>query len=220
MTIMIDNPKLETSKAIQLAVETKIRGARVSVRGSRGHFEIDVETPVFEGMSTLQRQRTVYGAIEHLMSGENAPIHTVDRLITSAPLPSKQDRKESQMTVGGGSNGVESDARSAKLVTITAEAQAELKRLIREEKKGDLGLRLGIKGGGCSGLTYSLEFSERREGDTVIEYDGFSLFLDKKSTVYLSGVTLDYRSGLSGRGFVFRNPHATNTCGCGESFSL
>lgn len=106
-----------------------------------------------------------------------------------------------------------------KLVTLTPAAQAEVKRLVDLEGEG-IGLRLGIKGGGCSGLTYNLEFTAKKEGDTVLDYGEFQVFLDKKSTIYLSGVTLDHQSGLQGRGFVFQNPHASNTCGCGESFSL
>ena len=107
-----------------------------------------------------------------------------------------------------------------KLVTLTESAQREVQRLINAEEKPNLGLRLGIKGGGCSGLSYVLDFTESQEGDTVIDYDGFQVFLDRKSTIYLSGIRLDHQSGLDGRGFVFDNPMATNTCGCGESFSL
>ncbi len=81
-------------------------------------------------------------------------------------------------------------------------------------------LRVGVKGGGCSGLSYVLDFTEEREGDTVMEFEGFRVYLDRKSTIYLSGITLDHQSGLEGKGFVFQNPAATNTCGCGESFSL
>ena len=107
-----------------------------------------------------------------------------------------------------------------KLVELTPTAQEEVKRLIAAEAKPNLGLRLGIKGGGCSGLSYILDFTERQEGDTIIDYVGFQIFLDRKSTIYLSGIRLDHQSGLSGKGFVFVNPMATNTCGCGESFSL
>ena len=70
------------------------------------------------------------------------------------------------------------------------------------------------------GLSYTLEFTEFRDGDTVLDHQGVTVYLDKKSTIYLSGIALDHEGGLSGKGFVFRNPHATNTCGCGESFSL
>jgi iron-sulfur cluster assembly protein len=104
------------------------------------------------------------------------------------------------------------------LVDLTEAAQLEVRRLI--EVEGQPGLRLGIKGGGCSGLSYVLEFTEKREGDTVLDFDGFEVFLDKKSTIYLSGIRLDFQSGLNGRGFVFDNPQASNTCGCGESFSI
>ncbi len=112
-----------------------------------------------------------------------------------------------------------SSAASPTLVSLTASAQDEVRRLLGTEPDGH-GLRLGIKGGGCSGLSYLLEFTASREGDTVLEHDGFRVFLDRKSTIYLSGVTLDHQAGLQGRGFVFQNPHAANTCGCGESFSL
>jgi iron-sulfur cluster assembly protein len=104
------------------------------------------------------------------------------------------------------------------VVTLTEAAQAEVRRLIAEG--GKPGLRLGIKGGGCSGLSYLLEFTDEREGDTVIDHGDFKVFLDRKSTIYLRGITLDHQSGLAGRGFVFHNPQASNTCGCGESFSL
>jgi len=112
------------------------------------------------------------------------------------------------------------EAPKKQLVTITSSAMEEVKRLLREHEASDLGLRLGIKGGGCSGFSYVLDFTPSQEGDTVIPYDGFQVFLDRKSTIYLGGITLDHQSGLTGKGFVFHNPMATNTCGCGESFSL
>ena len=105
------------------------------------------------------------------------------------------------------------------LINITDSALNEVRRLLLAEDP-EYGLRLGIKGGGCSGLSYTLEFTEFRDGDTVLDYQGVTVYLDKKSTIYLSGIALDHEGGLSGKGFVFRNPHATNTCGCGESFSL
>jgi len=107
---------------------------------------------------------------------------------------------------------------SGPVVILTDAAKAEVRRLMASE--GKPGLRLGIKGGGCSGLSYLLEFTEEREGDTVIDHGDFKVFLDRKSTIYLRGITLDHQSGLAGRGFVFHNPQASNTCGCGESFSL
>ena len=107
------------------------------------------------------------------------------------------------------------------LVAITERAQQEIRAIFeREHPRGNVGLRLGVIGGGCSGLSYEMEFSERRDDDTVIACDGFEVLLDPKSTIYLKGITLDFQDGLQGRGFVFANPNATNTCGCGESFSV
>lgn len=220
MTLSMNEPGEDTSESIRAAIKSRLPDATVEVSGSGGHFEIHVEAARFENRSTLERQRVVYHAISHLMSGENAPVHAVDKLSTSVPHPTQEKATESATTSVAARHGSENDDGPFRLVTITASAQAEVKRLLEEEGRVDCGLRLGIRGGGCSGLTYNLEFTEQREGDTVLDYDGFRLFLDRKSTVYLSGVTLDHRSGLSGRGFVFRNPQATSTCGCGESFSL
>ena len=107
------------------------------------------------------------------------------------------------------------------LVTITEKAQAEIRMIFeRDENEGEVGLRLGVIGGGCSGLSYQMEFSERRPDDSLIECQGFTVLLDPKSTIYLKGITLDFQDGLQGKGFVFGNPNATNTCGCGESFNV
>ena len=111
-------------------------------------------------------------------------------------------------------------AVNKRVIDLTASACAEVERLLGLPENAGKGLRLGIKGGGCSGLSYALEFTEERDGDTIVEFDSFRVFLDRKSTIYLAGTTLDHQAGLTGRGFVFNNPMATNTCGCGESFSL
>jgi iron-sulfur cluster assembly protein len=105
-------------------------------------------------------------------------------------------------------------------VSLTSDAVAEVKRLLAEEENRGQGLRLGVSGGGCSGLVYNVEFDGRKEGDLVIDQDGFEIFLDRKSIIYLRGVILEFQKGLSGRGFQFRNPNASNTCGCGESFAV
>ncbi len=111
-------------------------------------------------------------------------------------------------------------AQPKQLVTVTDTAALELKRLFEQEESDADGVRLGVKGGGCSGLSYALEFSRERESDHVIEQDGVRFYLDRKSAIYLTGIVLDYKEGLSGKGFVFPNPNATSTCGCGESFSV
>lgn len=82
-------------------------------------------------------------------------------------------------------------------------------------------VRVGVKSGGCSGLSYDLKFDkEQIEGDKIFEDNGVKIIIDKKSFLYLIGTTLDYSGGLNGTGFVFKNPNANRTCGCGESFSL
>jgi iron-sulfur cluster assembly protein len=82
-------------------------------------------------------------------------------------------------------------------------------------------VRVGVKSGGCSGLSYDLKFDKLQlEGDKVFEDNGVKIIVDKKSFLYLVGTTLEYSGGLNGTGFVFNNPNANRTCGCGESFSL
>ena len=118
---------------------------------------------------------------------------------------------------------VQTSAEAA--VTLTDNARREVRRLLAEEgetavAKPDQGLRLAVAGGGCSGLVYKVAFGGRKQGDLVIAEDGFEIYLDRKSTIYLRGIVLDFQSGLMGRGFQFHNPNASNTCGCGESFSV
>lgn len=107
-------------------------------------------------------------------------------------------------------------------ITITEKAAKEIRKIMDENKiDREFGLRIGVKGGGCSGLTYSLGFDpETREGDTIINQDGVRLIIDGKSLFYLSGTQLDFSDGLNGKGFIFNNPNATKSCGCGESFSV
>lgn len=106
------------------------------------------------------------------------------------------------------------------LVSATDTAIEELKKLKEHEPPEVEGVRLGVKGGGCSGLSYVLEFGKPREGDNIVEMGGLTFFMDRKSTIYLKGIVLDYKSGLEGKGFIFTNPNASSTCGCGESFSV
>ena len=82
-------------------------------------------------------------------------------------------------------------------------------------------VRVGVKSGGCSGLSYDLKFDKtQQDEDKVFEDNGVKIIVDKKSFLYLIGTTLEYSGGLNGTGFVFNNPNANRTCGCGESFSL
>ena len=82
-------------------------------------------------------------------------------------------------------------------------------------------IRVGVKSGGCSGLEYVLKFDkEKTDADQIFEDNGIKIIVDKKSILYLAGTTLEYSGGLNGKGFVFNNPNASRTCGCGESYSL
>ena len=106
-------------------------------------------------------------------------------------------------------------------IHVTEKAAKQLKRLAEKESLKNFGLRLAVKGGGCSGLTYKLALdTEIKEGDKVIEEYGVKLFVDFKSVFYLGGTTLDFSDGLNGKGFEFINPNAKSTCGCGSSFSV
>jgi iron-sulfur cluster assembly protein len=107
------------------------------------------------------------------------------------------------------------------IITITEKAQHQIKAIAQlENPTGAKGLRLSVTGGGCSGLSYKVEFSDKKERDNVLEFSGIQVLIDPKSAIYLKGIELDYKDGLNGKGFSFDNPNAKNTCGCGESFSL
>ena len=107
------------------------------------------------------------------------------------------------------------------LVTVTERAVEEIQSIFeREQPSAGVGLRLGVVGGGCSGLSYEMEFSERGTNDNILDFSDFEVLLDPKSAIYLKDVTLDFEDGLKGKGFIFKNPNAGNTCGCGESFSV
>lgn len=114
------------------------------------------------------------------------------------------------------------DVSQATDITVTEKALTAIKKIMQENNvPGNYGLRVGVKGGGCSGLSYTLGFDEAiKEGDTQIDFDSIKLFVDGKSLFYLSGTELDYSDGLNGKGFVFNNPNAVKTCGCGESFGV
>ncbi|GAA0874008.1 iron-sulfur cluster assembly accessory protein [Wandonia haliotis] len=107
------------------------------------------------------------------------------------------------------------------MIKITDAARDKAQELMAEEGKNNSFIRVGVQGGGCSGLMYKLDFdSQEQEGDKAFEDNGVKIVVDKKSYLYLIGTTLDYTGGLNGKGFVFVNPNADRTCGCGESFSI
>ncbi len=108
------------------------------------------------------------------------------------------------------------------MITVSNAAKEHAIQLIKNENKpADTFIRVGVDGGGCSGLMYNLEFDNiMKEGDKAFEDNGIKIVVDKKSFLYLVGTELDYTGGLNGKGFTFKNPNASRTCGCGESFSV
>jgi len=107
-------------------------------------------------------------------------------------------------------------------ITISEEAAVHVKQFAAAEGNPDSDLRVGVKGGGCSGLTYILEIVDDGPGenDKIVEEHDIRLYVDKKSYIFLAGTVLEYSGGLNGKGFVFNNPNAKTTCGCGTSFSV
>lgn len=106
------------------------------------------------------------------------------------------------------------------MIQLTPTAAEKVKQLLAKENNPGLGLRVGVRAGGCSGFSYLLGFDTPHEEDEVKEVDGFKVFLDPQSKLYLDGTTLDYVEGLQESGFKFTNPKAARSCGCGESFSV
>ena len=109
------------------------------------------------------------------------------------------------------------------IITVSERAKFRLQELLEEQNldRETYFLRVGVKGGGCSGLSYELGFDNiSQEGDNIVEYNSIKIAIDKKSYLYLFGTELDFSDGLNGKGFQFINPNASHTCGCGESFAI
>ncbi|UZT96483.1 iron-sulfur cluster assembly accessory protein [Chryseobacterium fluminis] len=109
------------------------------------------------------------------------------------------------------------------MIKVSDQAKAKAIQLMTEEgfKPFEDYIRVGVKSGGCSGLEYVLKFdNEKTDTDQIFEDNDIKIVVDKKSILYLAGTILEYSGGLNGKGFVFNNPNASRTCGCGESFSL
>ncbi|HQW84690.1 MAG TPA: iron-sulfur cluster assembly accessory protein [Ferruginibacter sp.] len=106
-------------------------------------------------------------------------------------------------------------------VTFTGTAKAEINRLMKEDGFDTTqSLRIGVKGGGCSGMTYILGFDKSTPNDESFEIDGIPVIMDKTHGIYLMGMEVDWQDGLNSRGFTFKNPNASTTCGCGTSFAV
>ena len=107
------------------------------------------------------------------------------------------------------------------MILVSDNARDKLNQLLIEDNSGKEYVRVGVESGGCSGLVYKLDFDDSMNNeDELVEHNDIKLVINKKSILFLVGTTLEYSSGLNGKGFVFNNPNANRTCGCGESFSL
>ncbi len=115
-----------------------------------------------------------------------------------------------------------SHLKSTTMVTVTDKAKSKIEHLMSDAGlDASYFLRVSVQGGGCSGLSYNLDFdNEEKKGDQFFEDQGVKMALDMKSFLYLAGTELDFSDGLNGKGFNFNNPNASRTCGCGESFSV
>jgi len=109
---------------------------------------------------------------------------------------------------------------SAAPVTLSDSAVEEIKRLMELEENKNKFLRVGVKGGGCSGLSYVLGFDEKQDSDEVYEIGGIPVIMNNAHGIYLMGMEIDWQDGLNARGFSFHNPNASTTCGCGTSFAV
>ena len=108
--------------------------------------------------------------------------------------------------------------QQTQVVTLTPVALDKVRGILAQEEAAELGLRVFVRGGGCSGLSYGMALDERTEDDLVADYDGVTVLVDPMSAMYVSGAEIDYQDSLMGGGFTVNNPNAVSTCGCGHSF--
>ena len=118
------------------------------------------------------------------------------------------------------SDGLVAHSKGMRMITVTDTAVRQLKRLQEDQGLKDVVLRVGVSGGGCSGLQYAMNFDKVvNPNDQTFEYDGIKVVCDPKAFLYLNGITLDYTTDMLGGGFKFINPNASRECGCGQSFT-
>lgn len=133
---------------------------------------------------------------------------------------------ESDQTAQNPFDGIDLDAPSqdlsvSKEVRLTERAAKQVRKIIADEDLDkDLYLRVAVEGGGCSGLSYKLGLDHKTDEDRIIESQGIEILIDPRHMMYLEGITIDYPDGLNARGFIFDNPNASESCGCGSSFAI
>ncbi len=153
------------------------------------------------------------------VAAASSRVMTLTPPVPGTPAQPKE-AKAAPVSTGGEAPAVEEE--EARVVSITDRAVQEVRRIIEEQKlPAETGIRLGVQGGGCSGFSYKLAFETVKAPlDWEGSFSGVRTFIDPKSFLYLSGIELDFQDSLMGRGFVFNNPNAKKTCGCGESFQV
>lgn len=109
---------------------------------------------------------------------------------------------------------------NTQLIELSPSALRELRQLAANQAAPGKLVRIGVKGGGCSGMTYILDYQEAQDNDLILDFDGFQIAVAPAHAIYLEGVKLDFGTGLDNRGFIFENPNASETCGCGTSFAV
>ena len=127
------------------------------------------------------------------------------------------------VSIGSNQSAAAAPPASAEGLNVTAKAVDRIRVILAKEgiSAEEGGMRLGVKGGGCSGLSYAIAFdAHSRERDNIFVFDGVRVFIDPKSFIYLNGMTLDYEETLMRQGFLFLNPNSARSCGCGTSFSV
>ncbi len=107
-----------------------------------------------------------------------------------------------------------------KLIALSPSALSELRQLAADQSTPGKLVRVGVKGGGCSGMTYILDYQEAQANDILLDFEGLQIAIAPAHAIYLEGVKLDFGTGLDNRGFIFENPNASETCGCGTSFAV
>lgn len=136
-----------------------------------------------------------------------------------APRKSATEARDPSLHVPLAPSNVEGDEKDG--VRLTAKAIEMAKKALQKRGTPEGALRLGVRGGGCSGVSYAIEFADKiRDRDNVFDFDGLRVVVDPKSLVYLRGSVLDYEIQLMQHGFKFQNPNEKSNCGCGESFSV
>lgn len=151
----------------------------------------------------------------------NEPEENLDSVIADLIDDDVAEEEQSASSPFEGIDPPGSTSAAGKQVCLTERAARQVEKIITEQDLEDsLYLRVAVEGGGCSGLSYKLGLDHKTEGDKIIESQGIEILVDPRHMMYLEGIEIDYPDGLDARGFIFDNPNASESCGCGSSFAI